>query len=148
MACTIHFQSNIHSLSFRTNVNIFFSFNSYRSQCLNDFPLISSVVHEPKKLYGKLTGQVINRDEQCKMIHGRNFYACPQQWVSKVCKLEIRPLTFGTQVYVLIAIFKKLKRYHHHYYSCTDILWRSGMYKRWLRLSDYIFPCRWNTMRR
>lgn len=52
---------------------------SYRSNCLNDFPPISSVTYEPKRLYGKLTGQIINRDEQCKAIHGPSFYACPQR---------------------------------------------------------------------
>lgn len=44
---------------------------------------MSSVTYEPKRLYGKLTGQIINRDEQCKAIHGPSFYACPQRLVSK-----------------------------------------------------------------
>lgn len=45
---------------------------------------MSDVIQEPKEFYGKLAGQVINRDEQCKMIFGKRFYACPQRLVSNV----------------------------------------------------------------
>ncbi|XP_068687209.1 A disintegrin and metalloproteinase with thrombospondin motifs 6-like isoform X1 [Montipora foliosa] len=52
---------------------------SQRVNCLDDIPVnMSFVKHEPKQFYGKLAGQIINRDEQCRRIHGENFYGCPQ----------------------------------------------------------------------
>ncbi|KAJ7351836.1 metalloendopeptidase [Desmophyllum pertusum] len=58
---------------------MFQNFLRYKSECLDDIPPMSAVVQDPKEFYGKLPGQVINRDEQCKMIFGKSFYACPQR---------------------------------------------------------------------
>lgn len=45
---------------------------------------MSAVIQDVKEFYGKHPGQVINRDEQCKMAFGDRFYACPQRLVSNV----------------------------------------------------------------
>ncbi|XP_022792548.1 A disintegrin and metalloproteinase with thrombospondin motifs 6-like [Stylophora pistillata] len=54
-------------------------FLSQRSHCLDDIPPVSGIIKTPKEFYGKLPGQVVDRDEQCRMIYGKTYYACPQR---------------------------------------------------------------------
>lgn len=69
---------------FYLRLSLYYSRYSAKSNCLDDRPPISAVVKEPKELYGKLPGQVISRDEQCKKSHGQNYFGCPQMRVSNI----------------------------------------------------------------
>lgn len=57
----------------------FQDFLSQRSDCLDDIPPVSNITKTPKEFYGKLPGQVVDRDGQCRMIHSKAYYACPQR---------------------------------------------------------------------
>lgn len=113
----------------------------YKSECLDDIPPMSAVVQDPKEFYGKLPGQVINRDEQCKMIFGKSFYACPQRLVSNAVNDIVTKATHNIPWHrISLSFFLVIS---------TDILCNFRMYERWLQLLCIFNGCsRWNTMRR
>lgn len=67
------------------STNLLFFWCSQRSDCLDDIPPVSNITKTPKEFYGKLPGQVVDRDGQCRMIHSKAYYACPQRKVSDRC---------------------------------------------------------------
>ena len=100
-----------YNFNYKTLLSTFFFSQSVN--CLDDIPVnMSFVKHEPKQFYGKLAGQIINRDEQCRRIHGENFYACPQILVSNT-NLAMELIRNYVVDAVNLAIPSTTKRYGH-----------------------------------
>lgn len=88
--------------------------HSYRSDCLDDIPAMSAVIKEPREFYGKLPGQVINRDQQCAMIFGNRFYACPQRLVSYEVQLSNENVSFAVRKNAVLSIDYFIYCFYRH----------------------------------